>query len=73
MTHHVLIMQPVDKDLITAQIAARNGKSTLFVKAQRGTDRLADNFAKLASHSLFTLIHQQITKIIYAALVAQHV
>jgi superfamily II DNA/RNA helicase len=46
MDHHVLVMHPGDKDLITAQIAARNGKTILFVKTQRGADRLADNLAK---------------------------
>ena len=46
MEHHVLVMHPGDKDLITAQITARNGKTILFVKIQRGADRLADNLAK---------------------------
>jgi superfamily II DNA/RNA helicase len=46
MDHHVLVMHPGDKDQITAQIAARNGKTILFVKTQRGADRLADNLAK---------------------------
>jgi superfamily II DNA/RNA helicase len=46
MEHHVLVMHPGDKDLITAQIAACNGKTILFVKTQRGADRLADNLAK---------------------------
>jgi superfamily II DNA/RNA helicase len=46
MDHHVLVMHPGDKDLITAQIAARNGKTILFVKTQRGADRLAENLAK---------------------------
>jgi superfamily II DNA/RNA helicase len=36
-------MHPGDKDLITAQIAARNGKIILFVKTQYGADRLAYN------------------------------
>jgi superfamily II DNA/RNA helicase len=45
--HHVLVIHPSDKDLITAQIAARNGKTILFVKTQRGTDRLAVNLAKI--------------------------
>ena len=39
-------MHPGDKDLITAQIAARNGRTILFVKTQRGADRLVDNLAK---------------------------
>jgi hypothetical protein len=46
MDHYVLVIYPGDKDLITPQIAARNGKTILFVKTQRGTDRLADNLAK---------------------------
>ena len=46
MDHHVLVTHPGDKDLITAQITARNGKIILFVKFQHGADRLADNLAK---------------------------
>jgi len=46
MDHHVLVMHPGDKDLITAQIAARNGKTILFIKIQHGADRFADNLAK---------------------------
>jgi superfamily II DNA/RNA helicase len=45
MEHHVLQMHPGDKDDITTQIAARNGKTILFVKTQRGADRLADKLA----------------------------
>ncbi|CAN2173585.1 SrmB Superfamily II DNA and RNA helicases [Candidatus Nanopelagicaceae bacterium] len=45
MEHHVLMMHPGDKDDITAQIASRNGKTILFVKTQRGADRLADKLA----------------------------
>ena len=43
---HVLVIHPGDKDLITDQIAACNGKTILFVKIQHGADRLADNLAK---------------------------
>jgi hypothetical protein len=32
MEHRVLVMHPDDKDLITAQIAARNGKILLFAE-----------------------------------------
>ena len=39
-------MHPSDKDLITAQIAARNGITIIFVRTQRGADRRADNLAK---------------------------
>jgi superfamily II DNA/RNA helicase len=45
MDHYILIMNPGDKDDITNQIAARNGKTILFVKTQRGADRLADKLA----------------------------
>jgi superfamily II DNA/RNA helicase len=45
MAHYVLVMHPGDKDDITNQIAARNGKTILFVKTQRGADRLADKLA----------------------------
>ena len=45
MEHYVLVMNPGDKDDITNQIAARNGKTILFVKTQRGADRLADKLA----------------------------
>jgi superfamily II DNA/RNA helicase len=45
MDHYILVMNPGDKDDITAQIAARNGKTILFVKTQRGADRLSDKLA----------------------------
>ena len=45
MEHFVLVMNPGDKDDITSQIAARNGKTIMFVKTQRGADRLADKLA----------------------------
>ena len=47
MEHHVLVMQPGDKDEITAQIASREGRTILFVKTQRGADRLADKLASV--------------------------
>jgi hypothetical protein len=71
MDHHVLVIHPGDKDLITAQIAARNGKTILFVKIQRGADRLADNLAKagvpevlcmVESHRLCALAHSNYLK-----------
>jgi superfamily II DNA/RNA helicase len=46
MEHHVLVIHSGDKDLITTQIAARNEKTILFIKTQRGAGRLADNLAK---------------------------
>jgi superfamily II DNA/RNA helicase len=46
MDHHVLVKHLGDKDLITAQISAHNGKTILFVKIQHGADRLTDNPTK---------------------------
>ena len=46
MDHYVLVMHPSDKDLITARVEAKNGKTILFVNIQRGADRLADNLIK---------------------------
>jgi superfamily II DNA/RNA helicase len=45
MEHFLLVMDPSEKDDVTAEIAARNGKTILFVKTQRGADRLADKLA----------------------------
>ncbi|MBI3429133.1 MAG: hypothetical protein HY050_03560 [Actinobacteria bacterium] len=47
MEHHVLVMHPSDEDEITAQIASRDGRTILFVKTQRGADRLADKLASV--------------------------
>jgi hypothetical protein len=52
MDHHVLVMHPGDKDLITVQIAARNGKTILFVKTQRGQIVLLTTLQKLAYQSV---------------------
>ena len=41
MTHHVLIMEQSQKDLITNQIAARKGKSIFFVRTKHSADKLA--------------------------------
>lgn len=45
MEHHVLVMHPGHKDDVTAQIAARDGRTILFVRTQRGADRLAERLA----------------------------
>ena len=45
MDHHVLLVHPADKDLVTAQIAARDGRTLFFVRTQAGVDRLADHIA----------------------------
>ena len=41
MTHHVLVMEQANKDVITASIAARKGKSIFFVRTKHGADKLA--------------------------------
>ena len=45
MDHHVLLVHPADKDQVTAQIAARDGRTLFFVRTQAGVDRLADHLA----------------------------
>jgi len=45
MDHHLLLVHPADKDQVTAQIAARDGRTIFFVRTQAGVDRLADHLA----------------------------
>lgn len=45
MDHHVLMVHPFDKDEVTAQIAAREGRTIFFVRTQHGADRLAEKLA----------------------------
>jgi superfamily II DNA/RNA helicase len=45
MDHHVLLVHPADKDLVTAQIAARDGRTIFFMRTQAGVDRLAGQLA----------------------------
>ncbi len=45
MDHHLLLVHPADKDEVTAQIAARDGRTIFFVRTQAGVDRLADHIA----------------------------
>jgi len=47
MEHHVLVVHPNDKEIITAQIAAREGKTILFVRTQHGADKLAQKLAQV--------------------------
>ncbi|MEI6649124.1 MAG: DEAD/DEAH box helicase [Actinomycetes bacterium] len=42
MLHHVLIMDQAHKDLISTQIAARDGRTIFFVRTKHGADKLAD-------------------------------
>ena len=47
MEHFAFICDPSEKEEITAEIAARHGKTILFVKTQRGADRVADKLASV--------------------------
>ncbi|WBB64101.1 DEAD/DEAH box helicase [Streptomyces sp. WMMC500] len=42
MSHHVLVVKPRDKAPVTAAIAARRGRTIVFVRTQLGADRVAD-------------------------------
>ncbi|MCF8527691.1 MAG: DEAD/DEAH box helicase [Candidatus Nanopelagicales bacterium] len=46
MDHHVLVVHPADKNAVTAQIAARDGRTIFFVRTQRGVDKLAEQLAE---------------------------
>ena len=42
MDHHVLHIHPHDKNQLTAEIAGRGGRTLVFVRTQRGADRVAE-------------------------------
>jgi superfamily II DNA/RNA helicase len=42
MTHHVLVVKPKDKAPVTNAIAARKGRTIIFVRTQMGADRVAE-------------------------------
>ncbi|NBM17725.1 DEAD/DEAH box helicase [Streptomyces sp. GC420] len=42
MSHHILIVKPKDKAPVTAAIAARKGRTIIFVRTQLGADRVAE-------------------------------
>ena len=42
MSHHILIVKPRDKAPVTAAIAARKGRTIVFVRTQMGADRIAE-------------------------------
>ncbi|MBM3670122.1 MAG: DEAD/DEAH box helicase [Actinobacteria bacterium] len=46
MEHHVFVVKSEDRDELTSRIAARDGRTIMFVRTQRGADRLADKLAK---------------------------
>ncbi|MFD4937593.1 DEAD/DEAH box helicase [Streptomyces virginiae] len=46
MTHHVLVVKPKDKAPVTAAIAARKGRTIIFVRTQLGADRIAEQLVE---------------------------
>ncbi|WP_457029102.1 DEAD/DEAH box helicase [Kitasatospora sp. P5_F3] len=42
MSHHILVVKPKDKAPITNAIAARKGRTIIFVRTQMGADRVAE-------------------------------
>ncbi|MDX6320790.1 MAG: hypothetical protein QOF52_648 [Propionibacteriaceae bacterium] len=42
MEHHLLHVLPHDKNQLTAEIAGRQGRTVVFVRTQRGADRVAE-------------------------------
>ena len=45
MDHHVLVVHPEDRDAVMAQIAAREGRTIIFVRTKHGADKLAKKLA----------------------------
>ncbi|MFI1092178.1 DEAD/DEAH box helicase [Streptomyces sp. NPDC020917] len=46
MSHHVLVVKPKDKAPVTAAIAARKGRTIIFVRTQMGADRVAQQLVE---------------------------
>jgi hypothetical protein len=46
MDHHLLLVHPDDKAAVTAEIAARDGRTIMFVRTKHGADRLATTLAR---------------------------
>ena len=42
MAHHLVYVAPHDKATLTAEIAGRGGRTVVFVRTQRGADRVAE-------------------------------
>ena len=46
MLHHILIMDQAHKDVISTQIAAREGRTIFFVRTKHGADKLAEKMLR---------------------------
>ena len=51
MEHHVFVVSRDDKPLIATQIAAREGRTIMFVRSQLGAERVAGNIADAGVHA----------------------
>ena len=49
MDHHLFVVQPADKEQVTAELAARAGRTIVFVRTKRGADKVA---TKLRGHGV---------------------
>jgi len=47
MEHHLVHVLPHDKNQLTAEIAGRDGRTVVFVRTQRGADRVAEQLRDL--------------------------
>ncbi|WP_231747707.1 DEAD/DEAH box helicase [Auraticoccus cholistanensis] len=47
MAHHVFQVKPYEKQTITAEVANREGRTVLFVRTQRGADRVASQLREV--------------------------
>ncbi|WP_026313501.1 DEAD/DEAH box helicase [Actinomadura flavalba] len=47
MDHHLLLVAPKEKSLITAEIANREGRTILFARTKHGVDRLAKQLTQV--------------------------
>jgi superfamily II DNA/RNA helicase len=47
MEHHLLLIPPTDKLRVISRIAARHGRTIMFVRTQLAVDRLADQLAQV--------------------------
>jgi superfamily II DNA/RNA helicase len=45
MQHHIVVLNPKEKDDILAQIGGRAGRTIMFVRSQLGADRIGENLA----------------------------
>ncbi len=46
MLHHILILDQAHKDVISTQIAAREGRTIFFVRTKHGADKLAEKMLR---------------------------